>query len=469
MKKGRFFSVAALFLALLTTVALAFAAVPPIDQNYAECTTPGGTLTTKVNLAFEERKPDGPDQTGCTLTFLPNNGQDAIIQTVPAGTVTTPPRIQDRQGYEFGGWFTDGHPVNFAEPVTQNMTITAKWTLIEKDPSYSVGWDTSYTIAKDASYTVEHYKQTSKNAYTLADSERFNSKENTSVTAEAKSYAGYTENLTHPDRVSTGTVKADNSLVLRLYYDRTAGGHGGTSSGGHVHGGSSSHRGGSTGGSKNSLIDEALNKKDHMQYISGYPDGTIRPTRDITRGEVAQIIYRLMQPAYRDSHSCDTNPFSDVDGNVWCNVPVSTLANAKLIKGYNDGTFGYNRSITRAEFVAMMSRFFAFGGDEKCPFTDIADHWAKTDIEKVASLGYIKGKTSTTFDPDAPITRAEAVAILNRILERGTKTEFMLENMKTWPDNLDGAWYYEDVQEASNGHEYETGDGHEVWTRLVEN
>ena len=96
-------------------------------------------------------------------------------------------------------------------------------------------------------------------------------------------------------------------------------------------------------------------------------------------------------------------------------------------------------------------------------------HWAKADIEKAASLGYIKGKTRTIFDPDAPITRAEAAAILNRVLERGTKAGFMLEGMKRWPDNPAGTWYYEDVQEASNGHDYKIEDGHEVWTGLTGN
>lgn len=429
MRKRKFVSAVSIFLVLLTTAVLAFAAVPPAGRNYAECTTPGGTLTTKVNLAFQEQKPDTPD-----------------------------------------------NPEDLEDP---------------EDPSYSVGGDTSYAIAKDAVYTVEHYKQTAKSSYTLADSERFDSKENASVTAKAKTYDGYTENLTHPNRVPSGSVKADSSLVLKLYYDRNVnhsgtsssgsssssshGGSGGGNSGGNGSGngsGGSSISGGGNGGSGSGSANEALglvlNKKDHMKYINGYPDGTVRPMNNITRGEVAQIIYRLMLPGFRDSHYCDTNSFGDVDENVWCNVPISTLADAKLINGYSDGTFGYNRSITRAEFVAIISRFFAVSGGGECPFADIADHWARTDIEKIASLGYVKGRTGTTFEPDAPITRAEAAAILNRILERGTAAEFMLENMKVWPDNLAGAWYYEDIQEASNGHDYKGEDGHEVWTVLAQ-
>lgn len=139
------------------------------------------------------------------------------------------------------------------------------------------------------------------------------------------------------------------------------------------------------------------------------------------------------------------------------------------MKGYNDGTFGCNRNITRAEFVTVMSRFFAFSGDKRCLFTDIDQHWAKADIEKAASLGCIQGKTRTIFDPDAPLTRAEAAAILNRVLERGTTAEFMLEDMKRWPDNPVDAWYYEDLQEASNGHDYKVEGGHEVWTGLAGN
>lgn len=402
MRKRKFIAAVSLSLALLTTAAIAFAAVPPVG-NYSECTTPGGTLTTRVSLAFQEQKPDKPGLTGYTLTFVLNNGQENIIQAVPAGTVAAPPQLQDKTGYTFDGWFADGKPFDFTQPVQGNAVITAKWTKVDKDPSYNVSGDTSYNISGDTSYTIS--KDTGS--------------------------SGGHKGAGKPSIVPTG--------------------------------------GSSDKEQPDGLLGQVLNKKDHIQYINGYPDGTVRPENDITRGEVAQIIYRLMLPSFRDSHRSDTNTFSDVDGNVWCNVPISTLANAELLKGYNDGTFGYNRSITRAEFVTIISRFFAVSSSKECPFTDIANHWAKADIEKIASLDYIKGRTSTIFAPDAPITRAEAAAILNRILERGTNVEFMLEDMKAWPDNPTWAWYYEDIQEASNGHDYKAEDGHEVWTSLAGN
>lgn len=377
MKKGKLISSVSLLLVLLTVTA-AFAASPPLGRNYVECTTPGGTLITKANLVFAGQEPDQPEPPeyqNCTVTFIPNNGQENITQTVPAGTTVTPPEIQDKEGYEFAGWFIDGHPADFTEPVSQNTAFAAKWTPVENDDPYAVG--------DDVSYTVEHYQQTLDSEYVLADCEQLTGRENTSVTADVKSYTGFTENSAHPYRVPGGILETGGSLVLRLYYDRnfykvtidpgngevieqevrygglvqkpdadpsrdgavfngwidkdtrkpvdwnepvtgdrnitasffTKGnsGHGGSSSHGKTHGSASGSKD-KEDASKDDLTGTILNKKDHIQYINGYPDGTVRPTKNITRGEAAQIIYRLMRSEYRDS--CDTNPYIDVDQSV---------------------------------------------------------------------------------------------------------------------------------------------------------
>ncbi len=304
-------------------------------------------------------------------------------------------------------------------------------------------------------------------------------KPDASPSKDGAAFKGWVDKSTQ-EPVDWNEPVTDNRYITASFLPKDAGSSGGSGSHDGSGGGSGSHSGGSSGGSasapkdqeeapKDNLSDTILNKKDHIRYISGYPDGTVRPMKNITRGEVAQIIYRLMQPAFREANFSDTNPYSDAGAAVWCNDAVSTLTRAKLIQGYGDGTFGCNRDITRAEFAAVMSRFFTLTGGTECLFTDIDPHWAKADIEKAASLGYIKGKTRTIFDPDEPITRAEAAAILNRVLERGAKAGFMLDGMKRWPDNPAGAWYYEDMQEASNGHNHKIEDGHEVWTGLTGN
>jgi len=215
LKKGKFISSVSLLLVLFTAAFPLLAASPPSGRNYAECTTPGGTLTTRANLVFAGQKPDQPEPPeyqDYTVTFIPNNGQENIVQTVPAGTVTAPPALQGKEGYKFEGWFIDGHPADFTEPVSANLTFSAKWTpVVNNDP---------YAVRDDVSYTVEHYQQTLDNEYVLTDSEQLAGRENTLVTADVKSYTGFTENPGHPGRAASGVVSASEPLILRLYYDR---------------------------------------------------------------------------------------------------------------------------------------------------------------------------------------------------------------------------------------------------------
>ena len=211
-----------------------------------------------------------------------------------------------------------------------------------------------------------------------------------------------------------------------------------------------------------------LNSIDHFAYISGYPDGTVRPEGNITRAEVAMIFFRLMLDDFRAANYTTVNSFSDVENSMWYNNAVSTAAKAGLLKGMPDGTFAGNRSITRAEFAVIAARFL---GDEKVtvsPFPDTMGHWAEQDICRAVQAGWIKGDLSGTFRPNDPITRAEVMTIVNRILNRVSDVEHMLADMIVWPDNPESAWYYEAVQEATNGHDYERSelDGAETWTEF---
>lgn len=209
-----------------------------------------------------------------------------------------------------------------------------------------------------------------------------------------------------------------------------------------------------------------LNSKDHMAYIKGFPDGTVRPNANITRSEVAQIIVRLMQDDYRQYYYTLDNKFRDVNSGDWFNEAVSISAYAEIVKGYGDGTFRPNNNITRAEFATMVSRFFTNYGDNESQFTDISGHWAEEAINNIAAMGWITGYGDGTFRPNNYITRAEAVTIFNRILEREVLKENMLQSMKVWPDNKIGEWYYEAIQEASNGHDYRKEGKVNIWTAL---
>lgn len=199
----------------------------------------------------------------------------------------------------------------------------------------------------------------------------------------------------------------------------------------------------------------ALNTEDHVAYIIGYDDGTVKPTNNITRAEVATIFFRLLTDDSRAAFWSQTNSYSDVSSNNWFNNAVSTLSNAGIISGYPDGTFKPNAPITRAEFAAIATRFSDASYTGRCTFTDVpADHWAANAIALAQDLGWINGYSDGTFKPNQPITRAEAMTLINRVLERAVDRDHMLADMVTWTDNRPGSWYYEAVQEATNSHEY---------------
>lgn len=216
-----------------------------------------------------------------------------------------------------------------------------------------------------------------------------------------------------------------------------------------------------------------LNTEDHYAYIIGYSeDGTVRPNANITRAEVATIFFRLLTDSARDQFWMTSNNFSDVLPNDWYNNAVSTMVNMGIIQGYEDGTFRPNANITRAEFAAIAARFMASGyGVEDDLFTDIANHWARESINDAAMAGWINGYEDGTFRPDAAITRAEAVTLVNNVLQRKPDADHMLDSMIKWPDNPEGTWYYEAIQEATNSHDYDLFEDaeYETWTALQPN
>ena len=220
-----------------------------------------------------------------------------------------------------------------------------------------------------------------------------------------------------------------------------------------------------------------LNTEDHFSYVVGYEDGMVKPQRSITRAEVATIFYRLLEDDVRDDYDTTRNNFSDVTSDSWYNQTVSTLASMGILKGYEDGTFRPNASITRAEFAAIATRFFEETGATYEPgtFTDVTgSEWFAGAIMDAVNLGLIGGYEDGTVRPNNNITRAEACAIVNRTLGRVPDADHLLpaDEMTTWPDNPSSAWFYADMQEATNGHEYEwiTEDGNKVenWTDLLD-
>ena len=216
-------------------------------------------------------------------------------------------------------------------------------------------------------------------------------------------------------------------------------------------------------------VKEYLNTEDHFAYIVGYPDGTVRPNSSITRAEVATIFFRLLNDDVRDKNLTRSNSFSDVNRGDWYNTAISTMAALGILDGYSDGTFRPNEPITRAEFAAIAARFDENAASGSASFSDLSGHWAAGEISKAYQNGWVTGYSDGTFRPDRSITRAEAVTLINRVLERELPEDAeLLDEMNVWSDNRDtGKWYYLDIQEATNSHAY-TRDkkDKESWVKL---
>lgn len=211
-----------------------------------------------------------------------------------------------------------------------------------------------------------------------------------------------------------------------------------------------------------------LNTRDHFAYVQGYPDGTVKPAGSITRAEVAAILFRLMDADSRSLYYATASGFRDVDSTKWYNTYVATLNNAGVITDSRTGYFRPNDAITRAELAAMLAQF-AEKKSAAIYFSDIsAGYWAANAIALTANLGWINGYPDGTFGPDKTVTRAELMAMVNRATGRAPEsTSALLSGMKTWKDNADTArWYYLDVQEATNSHTY-LGAPTETWTSLT--
>ena len=346
---------------------------------------------------------------------------DQVYSELSVG-ISTPPfdGTPSRDGYEFSGWLPE-----VADTVTGNATYTAVWT---KDSGGGGGGTTTrYTL---------HYES---NGGTEYDSERYT--RNTEVRLEKVPVReGYTFTGWYADKDLTekiSTIKMTSNKTVYADWEATG-------------------------------VPDWLNGADHFAYIIGDDEGYVRPLANVTRAETAAIFFRLLKEDVREEYLTDRSGFADVEQGAWYNKAVSTMAALGVVKGYTEDTFAPHEAITRAEFAAICARFDTGTSDGESSFTDISGHWAESEIQRAAQLGWIQGDPDGRFRPNAPITRAEAMTIINRVLNRlPEEKEDLLEGMKEWPDALPGAWYYLAVQEATNSHAYEgKGEVYERWTAL---
>lgn len=341
------------------------------------------------------------------------------------------------ENYTFAGWFTDAAcTLSYTDGTVLNTDtiLCGKWDKIATPPSSGGGGGSHGT-----KYYILHYES---NGGTKYEDEKY--KKNTVVILDKiPKRVGYTFTGWYADQELT-----DKITKIKMTSDKTV-----------------------YAGWKATDVPETLNSDNHFAYIVGYEDGTVRPNANISRAEVAAIFFRLLKDDVRDDNLTANSVFTDVAFGKWYNKSISTMAKIGIVKGHTANAFAPNAPITRAEFAAICSRFDRSNVEIKSDFNDISGHWAENEIRRAASLGWIQGYTDGSFKPDQNITRAEAASMINRMLHRLPETvDDLLDGMIQWPDNQPSDWYYINMQEATNSHDFkQKGEIHEHWTKLTEN
>ena len=493
----------------------ALAAVTAKDYGSHYPTNDAGTkqnIKIEKNLTIDVKY----DLDNHTLTFETNGGSTIAPVTVRHGNAVARPTDPTKDKYTFIGWYVDPEfsaEYDFATVLEADKTIYAKFEL------------TSTPIGDIyVRYDVLHIKQLPDGSYDLANAEveHLSAKKDTTVTAVVKDYSA-----THHINVNSTLSKLTDTAIqpypgadgkpvytiLSVYYDLdfhtltfdTMGGsridpvtvrHGNAVAkpkdpvnGGYIFDGWYTDKTYRTPYNFATVLTQdttiyakwflialpgvtikkttpKLNTSDHFAYVQGYPDGTVKPTGNITRAETAAILFRLMDEGSRKTYYSTKSGFRDVATGSWYNTYVATLNNAGVITDSSNGYFRPNEAITRAELAAMLANFTETAGAANY-FNDVsASYWAANAIAICAKLGWITGYPDGSFRPDRNVTRAELMAMINRATGRAPKSaDAFLPGMKTWSDNTADKWYYLDVQEATNSHSYTVKDS-EKWTAL---
>lgn len=199
----------------------------------------------------------------------------------------------------------------------------------------------------------------------------------------------------------------------------------------------------------------------HIGYINGYPDGSVQADGQMTREEIAAVLYRVKNKTYDEPITVTGERFTDVAKDRWSVLEIEYLTTYDVIKGYPDGSYGPERNLTRAEFAALVRRFVDLEDAEiDNPFPDVEEElWAYADILAIYQAGLIDGYEDGTFRPQNEITRAEVMTIVNRILGRNPDESYVKTlDFNPYTDLDAEKWYYVTVLEATVTHDYYLAD-----------
>ena len=413
------------------------------------------------------------------VTFNANGGDWELMEDRPTERYVPVPANSDhidalrppaREGYTFLGWYdskenSSEKPIDFKTQTFDGAaTVYAHWAKNATVTFKIVNGYWSGNTAEDKTVTVVLHPQANGSASGTLDASH--------VPTIMIPAAGYENTPGHWD-VTPNTEK--NGISGNVTYTYIFGKKHHSSSDDNSNSSKDknkdkdNNKDNNTGETTPTKVPALLNGSNHFAYVVGYKDGNVRPQGNITRAETAAIFFRLLKEEVRSENLSKHNDFADVTEDSWYNTAVSTMAGMNILKGRTANSFAPQAPITRAEFAAICARFDSGRAEENSGFTDISGHWAEKEIERAATLGWVSGYTDGSFHPDAPITRAEAMTLINRVLCRMPETKAdLLDSMTKWPDNQPGAWYYLAVQEATNSHTYEQKDSkYETWTALT--
>ena len=425
------------------------------DYRFEIKTSDSAIFVTCINTY--EKKEVEPDTYTVTYTDGANGTAFANqVYTVHAGDKTpafngTP----TRSGYTFNGWNPD-----VAETVTDNAIYTATWT--KNSGGHDSSSNTYYLAIKKIDAQDGHVLMGAKFGL-YADDEQI-----AAATSGSKGYARFSLD----ERVYNKLDKNDDLYVMEL-----------TAPDGYVKSSRKydvsvndfvknnvigAQKQAITVTNSRSSTPDRLNDEEHFAYVIGYKDGNVRPYGLISHAETTTIFSRLLKDSVRDGNLLTSNTYTDVADNYWANTAISTMTGLGIVQGRTATTFDPYAPITRAQFAAICARFDDGKTQGGQTFTDIQGHWAQAYIERAAELGWIKGFEDGTFRPDTYITRAQAITMINRVLNRIPEdADDLLSNMNVWPDCNPGDWFYLAVQEATNSHDYKHKAGnYETWSSM---
>lgn len=200
----------------------------------------------------------------------------------------------------------------------------------------------------------------------------------------------------------------------------------------------------------------------HPAYLLGgsgaFP--SFNPSRQVTRAEAAQMLYRLLPP----STPVPDASYSDVPEGAFYADAVKTLAGLGVLEA-QDGALRTGEPVTRGEFTRYVASFSPLRSDAEL-FPDVAeDDPNAAFIRSARAYGWAQGGSDGLFHPEEVINRAAAVTLLNRALGRTADRAYIDQHHPSFfVDVSPTSWYYYDVCEASTPHQHTASSGGEQWT-----